>query len=403
MKRKYNFIDLFAGCGGLSEGFYQKKFHALLHLEYDPVACLTLKERMAHYKYNKEEIENAVLCKDITSDDILDEISKRVKDKVDIIIGGPPCQAFSTAGRAQDPHSMENDPRNYLFESYMKILNHYKPKIFVFENVKGLLTAKPKGINIFKLILSEMEENYIVSEDVKTLLFNSVNYGVPQVRERLIIIGVRKDLNIKIEDVYGSILKTHYSVEEEPKKNLKKYVTVREAISDLPSLLPGEGEEKVKFEYPLNNDYLKIIGKNNDGYLYNHVARYHNEKDRERYKILSKNQWQLKDLIKVRPDLVHHDPKHFNNRYTVQVFDKPGRTVVAHLYKDGNLFIHPDYKQERTFTVREAARIQSFPDDFIFMGSKTEQYKQVGNAVPPLMSLAIAKGIYNILEVIEDA
>lgn len=402
MNKKYNFIDLFAGCGGLTEGFYQQNYHALLHLEFDQTACLTLKERMNHYGYSKEEIENAVLCKDITSGDILDDISKRVKDKVDIIIGGPPCQAFSTAGRAQDPNSMENDPRNYLFESYMKILNYYKPKIFVFENVKGLLTAKPKGVEIFKLILNKMEENYCVSSDVKKLLFNSINYGVPQVRERLIIIGVRKDLNINVDYVYNSIIKTHYSIDEGPKDNLKKYVTVKEAISDLPSLLPGEGEEKIKFNYPLSNDYLKIVGKNNDGYLYNHVARYHNEKDRERYRILSKNQWQLKDLIKTRPDLVHHDPKHFNNRYTVQVYDKPGRTVVAHLYKDGNLFIHPDYKQERTFTVREAARIQSFPDDFIFMGSKTEQYKQVGNAVPPLMSLAIAKGISNILEVIKD-
>ena len=111
----------------------------------------------------------------------------------------------------------------------------------------------------------------------------------------------------------------------------------------------------------------------------------------ERYRILSEHgNWQLKDLAEVRPDLVHHDPKHFGNRYTVQEWDKPGRTVVAHLYKDGNLFIHPDSVQERTFTVREAARIQSFPDDFFFEGSRTEQFKQVGNAVPPLMAEAFA-------------
>jgi len=137
--------------------------------------------------------------------------------------------------------------------------------------------------------------------------------------------------------------------------------------------------------------------KNSDK-LYNHVARKHNELDRERYKILSQNRWQLKDLNQIRPDLVHYNPKHFANRYTVQEFDKPSRTVVAHLYKDGNLFIHPDSDQERTFTVREAARVQSFPDDFKFLGARTHQYKQVGNAVPPLMSCQIAKAIKKVLE-----
>ena len=124
----------------------------------------------------------------------------------------------------------------------------------------------------------------------------------------------------------------------------------------------------------------------------------HNKEDRQRYHLLSKNEWQLRHLADVRPDLVHHDPKHFGNRYTVQKYNLPGTTVVAHLYKDGNLLIHPDCNQERTFTVREAARIQSFPDDFKFMGSKTNQYKQVGNAVPPLMAQQIAKAIYQFLK-----
>ena len=137
------------------------------------------------------------------------------------------------------------------------------------------------------------------------------------------------------------------------------------------------------------NDYLKKI--KNSKFIYNHVARKHNEKDRKRYKYMSKNNWALRDLKKVRPDLIHHDPEHFHNRYTVQRYDLPGKTVVSHLYKDGNLFIHPDHKQERTFTVREAARVQSFPDNFVFLGSRTEQYKQVGNAVPPIMAEKISK------------
>lgn len=137
--------------------------------------------------------------------------------------------------------------------------------------------------------------------------------------------------------------------------------------------------------------------------VYNHEARKHNAQDIERYRILSSHKnWQLKDLQNVRPDLVHHDPKHFGNRYTVQEWDKPGKTVVAHLYKDGNLFIHPDPEQARTFTVREAARIQSFPDDFVFEGSRTQQYKQVGNAVPPLMAEAFAKTLKNYLDKIRE-
>lgn len=401
MKKIYTFVDLFAGCGGLSEGFYQEGYKPLLHLEIDPTACKTLKTRMSYYGYNQEEIDNTVLCADITTINLKKDIDSRIKEEVDIIIGGPPCQAFSTVGRAQDPHGMENDPRNYLFESYLKILNHLKPKMFIFENVKGLLTAKPKGVNIYSLIMKEMSKTYKVLDDPKTTLLNAVNYGVPQERERLIIIGIRKDIEIDPQEVYKLIKKTHYSPSEKNSK-LKKYVSVEEAISDLPKLLPGEGEEIIDFKENKWNDYILNIRKKDFDKLYNHSARNHNQADRERYRILSKNNgWQLKDLQKVRPDLIHHDPKHFGNRYTVQVYDLPGKTVVAHLYKDGNLFIHPDYHQERTFTVREAARIQSFPDDFFFEGSRTDQFKQVGNAVPPLLSKVCAIAIKKTLKKIE--
>ena len=145
---------------------------------------------MRYYKYDEDTINKVVMCEDITKDSIIAEMEKRIKNKVDIIIGGPPCQAFSSAGRAQDPNSMNNDPRNYLFENYLKILNHFEPKIFIFENVKGLLTAKPQGVNIFKLIMSKMEETYNIVHDPKILLLNAVNYGVPQMRERLIFIGL---------------------------------------------------------------------------------------------------------------------------------------------------------------------------------------------------------------------
>lgn len=398
-KNKFTFIDLFAGCGGLSEGFYQSGFYPLLHLEIDATACKTLATRMKYYGYTDAHIKKSVLCADITNEDILQQMDDRIESKPDIIIGGPPCQAFSTVGRAQDPNGMQDDPRNFLFESYMKILNYYLPKIFIFENVKGLLTAHPKGLNIYQIIMDKMSENYNVIRDPNVTLLNAANYGVPQERERLIIIGIRKDINYKINDLYSLIKKTHYLPNQENHAGLKKYRTVRNAISDLPKLLPGEGAEIIHFEEQNWNDYLKEIRKPNFNLLYNHFARKHNEKDRERYKILSEHGgWQLKDLQKIRPDLIHHDPKHFGNRYTVQVYDLPGKTVVAHLYKDGNLFIHPDSKQERTFTVREAARIQSFPDDFFFEGTRTAQFKQVGNAVPPLLARACAKAIKRVLK-----
>ena len=359
MKQNFTFIDLFAGCGGLTEGFYRE-----------------------------EEIENAVMCDDITREGLLEDMDQRVSEEVDIIIGGPPCQAFSSVGRAQDPNSMSEDPRNYLFENYLEVLNHYKPKMFIFENVKGLLTAHPKGVDIFDLIIRDMSKTYKVVSNKETILLNAVNYGVPQNRERVILCGIRNDIDVEPEEFYKKLIPTHSVV---AKEGLKPAVTVREAIADLPKLLPGEGTEIIDFNETKFNDYLLQIRRKDFGKLYQHVARKHNENDRERYRILSEHgNWQLKDLAEVRPDLVHHDPKHFGNRYTVQEWDKPGRTVVAHLYKDGNLFIHPDSVQERTFTVREAARIQSFPDDFFFEGSRTEQFKQVGNAVPPLMAEAFA-------------
>lgn len=398
---KLTFIDLFAGCGGFSEGFYKEDFKSLVHVDFDEAACLTIKERMKYYKYSQDEIENSVICGDLTKEEINTQIDNVIKkSKVDVLVGGPPCQSFSSVGRAQDPNSMYDDPRNYLFLNYIKILEKNMPKVFVFENVSGLLSAKPNGEFIFPKIIAEMSKHYDVCDDKETILLNSVHYGVPQVRKRVIIIGVRKDLSFKAKDIYNNIIKTHYSPEMETKgdtEGFKKYVTVKQAISDLPKLFPGEGQNELNFKPLKFNSYLEKIRCSTFDKLHNHEARKHNADDRKRYHLLSKNEWQLKHLAKVRPELVHHDPKHFGNRYTVQKYNSPGNTVVAHLYKDGNLFIHPDHTQERTFTVREAARIQSFPDDFIFKGSRTNQFKQVGNAVPPLMAQQIAIAIKKFL------
>lgn len=398
MSNKLTVIDLFAGCGGLSEGFYKQGFDLLCHVEYDHFACESLRTRLKYYGY--EDNSSNVLEKDITDDDIIEQIELKVSNKsVDVLIGGPPCQSFSSLGRAKDENAMKDDPRNYLFESYEKILNHFSPKIFVFENVTGLLTAKHGSKKIVNIILKRLGKNYKLITNPKDMVLNSCHYGVPQIRNRVILIGVRNDINITPSDIYFNIVKTHYSPDskKEQRKGKKKYVTVKDAISDLPKLKPGKGEKKVDYTVNTWNNYLTKVRSKKDLVLYDHIARTHNDKDRKRYKAMSKNNWTFKDLLDKKPSLNHTKQRVFNNSYVVQFWDKPSRTIIAHLYKDGNQFIHPDHNQERTLTPREAARLQSFPDDFIFEGSRTQQYKQIGNAVPPLMSEAIAKSIKKVL------
>ena len=394
VRRKYTFIDLFAGCGGLSEGFYRQGFKALAHAEIDHWACETLRTRMKFYgykDYNREVIEH-----DITADDILERIDNAVNGRtIDVIIGGPPCQAYSTAGRVRNGKKMASDPRNYLFESYVKILEYYSPKFFVFENVTGLLSAQVKNAPIFPKVLKALGNKYKVIGNPEVLVLNTADYGVPQLRKRVIIIGVRKDIDKSAEELYESIIKTHWNPEtlSNEKKGKKRFVDVRQAIGDLPSVEPGQDASTEEYDYPCNNEFLKKIGKSGIHPLMDHIARKHNDLDRERFQVMIHNHWSFGQLRREMPQYEHEHARVFDNSYVVQWWDLPSKTILAHIHKDGFQFIHPDEEQRRTFTVREAARIQSFPDDFEFKGSRGEKYKQIGNAVPPLFAEALAKSI----------
>jgi len=394
----YTFIDLFAGCGGLSEGFYKLGYKALAHVEIDKFCCETLKERMRHYGYSEEEITKSVIHQDITNDEVLFQLKEAVGNStVDLIIGGPPCQAYSSAGRARDFNGMKKDPRNFLFEHYVKILNEFLPKFFIFENVTGILSANVNNESIIDKVFTELGRNYKLA-DPGRLEFNMAEYGVPQVRRRIIIMGVRKDIGISPDELYDSLKKTNYlpDTPKNERKKLKKYVSVKEAIGDLPSIPQGNKAKVMPFTYTTDNEFISWV-RSEGSDLFDHVCRTQNSTDTQRYQEMARNHWTFEELLRERPDLQHQKRRVFGNSYVVQFWDNPARTIIAHLCKDGNQFIHPDYTQGRSISVREAARLQSFPDDFRFFGAMTQQFKQIGNAVPPLFAYQVAKSLKKLL------
>ena len=402
---KIKSIDLFAGCGGLMDGFEQSGFYKTLAVvEWEKAPCENLKIRLKDkWKYhNSEEI---VMQFDIQRTDELFEgwneekygVSKGLdyivnkNSGIDIIIGGPPCQAYSIAGRVRDENGMRDDYRNYLFESYLKVVKKYSPKLFVFENVPGLLSAKPGDRNIVDIIKEQFEEvGYSILEDLKNAIIDFTEYGVPQNRKRIIIVG----LNKSYFDNSDEILKEFYEIIL-PKYKSSRKTTVRDAISDLPKLFPLDYD--IKFNGRRTSYTLP------EPFIQNHVARWHSERDKNVFKLLTtdiesgRNEYvsteKLKELymqITGKNSNVH--------KYYVLRWDKPSNLIPAHLYKDGLRHIHPDSSQLRTLTVREAARLQTFPDDYIFYGSNTETYKMIGNAVPPLFSKKLALALKEFLD-----
>ncbi|MCG3671721.1 DNA cytosine methyltransferase [Aliarcobacter butzleri] len=400
-KDNYTVIDLFAGCGGLSEGFKQtKEYNFKAFVEWEKKPCETLIHRLKN-KWNYKKAEDIVLRFDLQRTDELINgwendpeygthigLDKLITNDLDIVIGGPPCQAYSLAGRVQDKNGMKDDYRNYLFESYVKVVNKYKPKLFVFENVPGILSAKPGDILIIDRIKKAFNDiGYEISNDLKTkAMIDASDYGIPQIRKRVIIIGVNKSLvnNSQeiLDDFYLNVL---------PSFKVKEKNTIRNAISDLTPIYPLNDLSNKKISHYINCDKFC-----------SHSPRFHSKRDQEIFielandKLSGTNKYSdTKSLIQLYYERTGKKSKF--HKYNVLEYDKPSNTIPAHLYKDGLRHIHPDPKQARSITPREAARIQTFPDDFEFKGTMGDKYKMIGNAVPPLLSKNIAKAILKVL------
>ena len=411
MAYTFNFIDLFAGAGGLSEGFIRAGFTPIAHIEMNKYACDTLRSRMAyHYlkqhnrleeyiKYLKEkqegesgqklwekvpdEVIDSVINKEISDETLADIFIKVDKLKgnkqVDFIIGGPPCQAYSIVGRARDPKNMKKDPRNFLYKYYLQFLKRYEPKMFVFENVPGILSAQ-NGIHLENILKGIDKAGYKI--ELKKL--KASDYGVLQNRERVIIVGWRKELNLKYPEL---------EKEENP------YKILPDLFSDLPERQQGEGSltDIVQYVAPATGYLQQSKVRNSLDFTTQHIARPHNLIDLEIYKRAIKLWLEKKARLNyadLPPELQNHNNKQaFLNRFQVVNHEGCCHTVVAHIAMDGHYYIYPSLKQIRSITVREAARIQSFPDDYYFEGSRTAAFKQIGNAVPVILAEKIANKI----------
>ena len=404
---KLNFIDLFAGCSGMSEGFIKAGLNPIAHIEMNEEACYTIKTRAAfHYLIKKFkskiyynylegkisrlelykqipiEILDSVLNVEITDDSIKDLFEKIKKhqqnEQIDLIIGGPPCQAYSLLGRHQK--EIENDPRNKLYIQYGRFLKEFQPKAFVFENVPGLLSAN-KGEHFKNLKIYFKKLGYEVYH--KTL--DASDYGVLQARKRIIIVGWLKENDFGFPEI----------------EKLPQKYKVQDVLYDLPKLLPGEGDGIMKYESKKNKYLQKFELRNGVDFVTQHISRSHNERDLAIYEFAIEK-WN-KDNVRVKytdlpKDLqTHKNLTSFLDRFKVVNGQGLSHTIVAHISKDGHYYIHPDIEQCRSISVREAARLQSFPDDFYFEGSRSAAFKQIGNAVPPLMAFAIAEKVKELL------
>lgn len=448
-----NGLDLFAGAGGLSEGFIQAGgFNIVATVEKDHWACETQRTRhiFHHLKKEKslkdywdycrntssveliepnrqkiyakhpglkEKIDNTIweaefgepLEKPVTHSTEavikhLEESLKYHRANVDFILGGPPCQVYSIIGRNQRKRMkipVENDPRNFLFEFYCKIVKKFQPQFFLFENVPGIISAKSMKGEVFEMIKEGFDNigyHFIAGNNEKYIqknIHNALDFGVPQIRKRFIFLGIKQGSKLNYPEFDLQIDKGMLHT---------KYV-----INDLPPLRPNEGDDHRLIDYDIDiqeslSPYQQKISTESEGIMHHKARPLNRQNDQRIYrkairlKAQKKQQLDYSTLPESWKTHRRENDKNFQDRFKVHGWDEHPHTIVAHIAKDGHYNIHPDEKQLRSITVREAARIQSFPDNFRFEGSRTAQFTQVGNAVPPLMAKAFAEALKKEIE-----
>lgn len=407
------FLDLFSGAGGLSEGFIRAGFRPVAHVEADQAACYTLKTRMAYHwlkKHGGVEQYNSYLCGSIARSELYSLINDSVinsvineeisKDslagifqktdelldgsKLNLIIGGPPCQAYSIVGRARDRNRMKGDKRNYLYVYYAEFLKRYRPSWFVFENVTGLLSAKDEKGNLYFDNMRRLFRDAGYETEFSTL--DAREYGVLQSRKRIVLVGKRG----KGSGFYPEPSKWHPGV------------SVYEIFRDLPPLNSGGGSISPCTTNTYAGSYLHDSGIRDNGLPVTwHQARPNTEHDLEIYRVVV-DLWNKKKIrlnYNHLPERLktHRHRSSFLDRFKVVAGDlSHSHTVVAHIAKDGHYYIHPDIDQNRSLTPREAARLQAFPDNYFFesvsgIPQRTPAFRQIGNAVPVLLAQKIAE------------
>lgn len=407
-KKTYTIIDLFAGAGGLSEGFVQAGFIPIAHVEMDKYACNTLRTRCCYhylyskgqldiyYQYLKGEITREALYASVPNDVVDTVINVEISDKtiestfdrikklasgrsIDMIIGGPPCQAYSLLGRHRK--EMEDDPRTLLYLQYGRFLEEFNPKGFVFENVPGLLSAK-KGEHFNNLQVYFKELGY----NVHFQMLNAADYGVLQNRKRIILVGWKNEKDHGFPNI----------------STCRSEAIINDILSDLPILKAGDIKNVAPYNGQINR-YLEESGirSNEDMFVTQNISRPVNENDASIYDYAIRT-WNNKRIRVKYTDLpqqvrTQKNEDSFLDRFKVVDGNGLSHTIVAHLAKDGHYYIHPCLEVCRSISVREAARMQSFPDNFYFEGSRSAMFKQIGNAVPVLMAKKIAESIKDLL------
>lgn len=370
----YRVLDFFAGAGGLSEGMRMAGLDVVYANEIDRWARMTYEHNHPNTFFHCGDI--SAVTRETIDCDLQNHFGFGVEE-IDIMAGGPPCQGFSIIGQRNI-----DDPRNRLFREFLRLVQQIEPSAFIMENVFGLLSMQDGKVKD-EIIEAFTDAGYIVTEPQ---ILSACDFGVPQVRRRVFFLGIKRELSL-IPLAYPD--PTQASIQRD---KLKSYVTVGDAISDLPEAVVEstgtDAGEAVNYRTAAMTEYQRLM-RGDCQVAYNHHTKRFLDTRMER--IANLNEGATKESLPVELQAGGHD-----NKYRRLSYREPSPTLTAHMSKDLSDFVHPRYN--RPITVREAARIQSFPDSYVFVGSEFQQLKQIGNAVPPLLGMAVAQSVAQQLD-----